>query len=173
MVCCLGQLDYGRAAFAAHASCLSSCVKTIMQTQIAISFGCLQLRRDFYLSGTKGLSSDAIQQLRHAPVIDATTLFPRDLLASLNNVNYQSLQTKALLRISAVSQRGHRDGQGRGGRRNFGRRDTERTHPQRRKDGYRSNWYDLKPVGVRSSIPLLTSLPTSLQQNRGGRVQRL
>ena len=87
--------------------CLSSFVKTIMQTQVAISFGCMQLRRDFYLSGAKGLSSDAIQQLRHAPAVDATSLFPRDLLATLNTVNYQSLQTKALLRISAVSQRGH------------------------------------------------------------------
>ena len=144
-----------------------------MQTQVAISFGCLQLRHDFYLSGTKGISSDAIQQLRHASAVDATTLFPRELLVALNNVNYQSLQTKALLRISAVSQRGHRDGQGRGGRRNFGRRDTERTHPQRREDGYRSKWYEFKPFAVRSSIPLLTPLLTPFTTKTGGRVHRL
>ena len=71
--------------------CLSSFVKTIMQTRIAISFGCLQMRRDFYLSGATGLSSNAIQQLRHAPAINAATLFPSDLLVSLNSVNYQLL----------------------------------------------------------------------------------
>ena len=44
--------------------CLSSFVKTIIQTQVALSFGCLQLRRDHYLGGAKALSGHAIQQLR-------------------------------------------------------------------------------------------------------------
>ena len=52
------------------------------------------MRRDFYFRGAKGLSSDAIQPLRHAPAVDATSLFPLDLLAALNTVNYQSLQLR-------------------------------------------------------------------------------
>ena len=149
--------------------CLSSFVKTIMQTQVAVTFGCLQLRRDHYLHAAKGLSADAIQRLRHAPALSATTLFPRDLMATLNDVNYQSLQTKALLRISAASQRSNNDRQGRGGRRNVVRRDSDRPAAPRRDDGFRSNWYASKPGCSRSRLPLLTtSLPCSSSSNLGG-----
>ena len=139
-----------------------------MQTQLATAFGCLQLRRDHYLSGAKGLSGDAIHQLRHAPALEATKLFPTDLLASINTVNYQSLQTKALLRISAASSRGHRDGQGRGGRRHLSRRDSERPQAQRREDGFRSNWYIPKPFAVPSRLPVLTCSPSTLSEKEGG-----
>ena len=90
--------------------CLSSFVKTIMQTQVTTSFGCLQLRRDFYLSGAKSLSSDAIQQLRHAPAVDATSLFPRDLLATLNIISRSKLKRSfASLQFRSVATETDRD----------------------------------------------------------------
>ena len=54
--------------------CLSSVLKTIMQTQIAIANGCLQLRCDHYLSHAKGLSPDAIAGQRHASALEEKRL---------------------------------------------------------------------------------------------------
>ena len=70
------------------------------------------------------------------PALDPTKLFPLDLMASINTMNFESLQTKALLKISSASHLGHRDGQGRGGRRNLVRRDPDRPYAQRCEDGH-------------------------------------
>ena len=78
--------------------CLSSVVKTIMQTQLAITNGCLQLRRDHYLSQVKGLSPDAI--------------FAADLLKEVDKSNQKQLQAKAFLRFALVATSRHHSGRG-------------------------------------------------------------
>ena len=40
--------------------CLSSVVKTVMLIQVSVAYGCMQLRRHYYLSSAKGSSTDAI-----------------------------------------------------------------------------------------------------------------
>ena len=65
--------------------------------------GALQLRRDQYLTVVKGLSVDNIQRLRHAEVIGEPKIFPMSLIKELNDVNYQSLQTRAILRAAKPS----------------------------------------------------------------------
>ena len=77
---------------------ISRAVKAMMQIQVATTCGLLQLRRDHVLAAVRGLSVDNIQRLRHAPILEETKLFPPELLKELNEVNYQSLQTRALLR---------------------------------------------------------------------------
>ena len=58
-----------------------------MQIQVAFANGCLQLRRDHYLSHAKGLSADAITRPRYAPAIEEKRLFPPDLLKYVDELN--------------------------------------------------------------------------------------
>ena len=64
-----------------------------MQTQVAIANGCLQLRRDHYLSHAKGLTPDAIARLRHASALEEKRLFPPDLLKEVDESNQKKLLT--------------------------------------------------------------------------------
>ena len=94
---------------------ISRAVKAMMQIQVAMTCGLLQLRRDHVLTAVRGLSVDNIQRLRHAPILEETKLFPPELLKELNEVNYQSLQTRALLRqvrgdVKQPSRGGFREG---------------------------------------------------------------
>ena len=82
---------------------LSKVVKCVVQAQVATMCGALQLRRDQYLTVVKGLSVDNIQRLRHAEVIGESKIFPMSLIKELNEVNYQSLQTRAILRAAKPS----------------------------------------------------------------------
>ena len=50
-----------------------------------------------YLSAAKGLSVDDLRELRHAPVLGLSTLFPDASLWELNEKHHKALQTKALL----------------------------------------------------------------------------
>ena len=83
--------------------CLSSVVKTFMQSQVAIANGCLQLRRDHYLASAKGLSADAVARLRHAPALEEKKLFPPELLKDVDELNQKQIQTKAFLRFATAS----------------------------------------------------------------------
>ena len=76
---------------------LSLAVKCAIQTQIEAVGGLTQLRRDHYLSAAKGLSVDDLRELRHAPVLGLSTLFPDASLRELNEKHHKALQTKALL----------------------------------------------------------------------------
>ena len=102
---------------------ISKAVKAMMQMQVVSTCGLIQLRRDHHLSSVRGLSVDNVQALRHAPVIGDSKLFPAALLKEMNDANYQSLQTKALLRATRPDTRqqtrnsyrgGHNAGRGYG-----------------------------------------------------------
>ena len=77
---------------------LCKAVKAMMQLQVVSTCELIQARRDHHLAGVRGLSVDNIQRLRHARILDDQRLFPTQLLKELNDVNYQHLQTRALLR---------------------------------------------------------------------------
>ena len=94
--------------------CLSSVVKTIMQTQLAVANGCLQMRRDHYLASAKGLSHDMMYKLRHAPALSEKRLFPGSVLRDVDDQTQKQLQTKAFLRFTSVSNCSTRGGRGRG-----------------------------------------------------------
>ena len=83
--------------------CLSSVVKTIMQTQLAVANGCLQMRRDHYLASAKGLSHDMMYKLRHAQALSEKRLFPGSVLRDVDDQTQKQLQTKAFLRFTSVS----------------------------------------------------------------------
>ena len=92
---------------------LLSVVKTIMQKQVAIANGCLQLRSDHYLTHAKGLSPDAIARLRHASALEDKRLFPPpDVRKEVDDNNQKHLQTKAFLRFAAASTSRQRSGRG-------------------------------------------------------------
>ena len=78
--------------------CMSKAVKAMMQVQVASTCGLVQLRRDHYLAGVRGLSVEEVQSLRHAPWLGDEKLFPSELLKELSESNFKSLQTRALLR---------------------------------------------------------------------------
>ena len=61
-------------------TCFSSVVKIIIQMQLAIANGCLQMRYDHFLASAEGLSHDALSRLRRAPALSAKHLFPSDKL---------------------------------------------------------------------------------------------
>ena len=86
---------------------LTKAVKAMMQLQVVSTCEFIQGRRDHFLSSVRGLSTDNIQRLRHAPALEDNKLFPTQLLKELNEVNYQSLQTKALLRAYKPDNRQH------------------------------------------------------------------
>ena len=97
---------------------MSKAIKTMMQSLVSTLCGFMQMRRDQYLMGARGLSIENIQTLRHAPWADQPKIFPAQLLHKLNEVNYQSLQTRALLRATRPTERGNYfrgRGRGRGG----------------------------------------------------------
>ena len=139
--------------------CLSSVVKTIMQTQVAIANGCLQLRRDHYLSHAKGLTPDAIARLRHASALEEKRLFPPDLLKEVDENNQKQLQTKAFLRFAAVSTSRPRNSRGRGkGDADF-RTGNNSSASRRPQDSQQSTWYG--SVYTASSIPMpVSALPS-------------
>ena len=48
--------------------------------------------------GVRGLTTSHVQRLRHAPLLSQDKLFPVELLKELDEVNFKSLHTRALLR---------------------------------------------------------------------------
>ena len=79
---------------------ISKAVKAMMQLQVVSACSLLHLRRDHHLAAVRGLSVDLIQRLLHAPVVDEVKLFPADMLKEINDANYQSLQTRAILKAT-------------------------------------------------------------------------
>ena len=73
---------------------ISKAVKAMMQIQVASTCGLLQLRRDHFLFGVRGLTPNHVQRLRHAPVLSEDKLFPVDLLKELDEINLKSLHTR-------------------------------------------------------------------------------
>ena len=136
---------------------LTKTVKTVMQTQTLSLCALLQARRDHVLAHARGLSIDHIQKLRHAPLLSAAKLFPAELLRTINDANVQTLQTRALLRLSKPDDRSG-GGRGRGRDNKQGQRQNNRynnyTHGGRRDDNNTSTWHDYRtncssPVSVR------------------------
>ena len=74
-------------------------IKALMQIQCCATNSIIQLRRDNYLLKTKGVSHEHKQMLRHAPILGQKKLFPDDLLFKLNQVNKESVQEKAFLKV--------------------------------------------------------------------------
>ena len=79
---------------------ISKAVKAMMQLQVVSACSLLHLRRDHHLAAVRGLSVDLVQRLRHAPVVGEAKLFPSDMLKEINDANYQSLQTRAILKAT-------------------------------------------------------------------------
>ena len=125
-------------------SCLSTIVKSVMQTQTSITFGCLQLQHDHYLAHACGLPQDAIQQLRHAPALDPNRLFHLPLM-----------QTKALLPIFSASSRKNCNDRGRVSRRGTRHRESHVNNYQPR-DYQLSSFEHEPPTTSTSRIPTTT-----------------
>ena len=144
---------------------LSSVVKTVMQTQLAVAYGCMQLRRDHYLAGAKGLSADAVARLRHAPALDTKRLFPSDIMKDVDENNQRQIQTKAFLRFAstATSQRG-RSVRGRDKADTGFRPAQHRQFAKQRQDQNRPYWYD------QSAIP--GPLAPAVLKKEGGGAQK-
>ena len=144
--------------------CLSSVVKTFMQTQVAITNGCLQLRRDHYLTSAKGLSADAVARLRHAPALKEKKLFPPELLKDVDELNQKQIQTKAFLRFATASTPRPRASRGRGksdGDLRTGYHTTSTRHAQ---DPHQSSWYGRFYRASAIPVPVASCPP----QKRGG-----
>ena len=144
--------------------CLSSVVKTFMQTQVAIANGCLQLRRDHYLASAKGLSADAVARLRHAPALEEKKLFPPELLKDVDELNQKQIQTKAFLRFATASTPRPRASRGRGksdGDFRTGYHPTSTRHAQ---DPHQSSWYGRFYRASAIPVPVASRTP----QKRGG-----
>ena len=152
-------------------SCISTIVKGVMQTQTSITFGCLQLRRDHYLAHTRGRSPDATQQLRHAPALDWTRLFPLSFMADINMTKQDSLQTKALLRISSASTRSSRNDRGRVNRRGSGHRGMYNHNNNQSRDDQLSSFEYESPTTRPSRIPTVTG--AACDKFRGPRLLKL
>ena len=141
---------------------LCKAVKAMMQMQVVTTCELIQARRDHHLAGVRGLSVDNIQRLRHAPILEGSKIFPSEMLRELNDVNYQSLQTRALLRAYKPDNRqgGSRYKEGQGGYNN-----SYNNYNQQR-GGYNQSphWYVQQ-----SSIPVLTTRsPPVFTKNKGG-----
>ena len=74
-------------------------IKTLIQLQLSIVCGVIQLRRDHYIMKTKGLAHEQKIRLRHSKVLGEPKLFNDDLLIEINKLNRDSIQDKAFLRV--------------------------------------------------------------------------
>ena len=77
--------------------------KTQMQIQTSLFSQIVQLRRDLALHGAT-VSMDVQQQLRHAPILDQTELFPADLLTELNERVKRSYETSIIVQTFRKTQ---------------------------------------------------------------------
>ena len=73
--------------------------KALMQIQCCATNSIIQLIRDNYLLKTKGVSHEHKQMLRYAPILWQKKLFPDDLLFKPYQVNKESVQEKAFLKV--------------------------------------------------------------------------
>ena len=144
--------------------CLSSVVKTFMQTQVAIANGCLQLRRDHYLASAKGLSADAVARLRHAPALEEKKLFPPELLKDVGRVESETNSNKSFLALCYSFTTRPRASRGRGksdGDFRTGYHSTSTRHAQ---DPHQSSWYGRFYRASAIPVPVASRPP----QKRGG-----
>lgn len=147
---------------------MSRALKTMMQSLVSTLCGMLQMRRDQYLAVARGLTVENIQQLRHAAWAEQPKIFPTELLKSLNDVNYQSLQTRALLRATRPTERGSYQrgrARGRGGPPPFHAQERGFTHASRGNFNF-SQGYVPDVVSVSPVAPVAVDVKPSVSPHK-------